>query len=189
MKDSQEEPTTEKSWLPSLQLVTNLAVVAGIIVLIFELNQNRDLAQVQAYDNAYLTATSRNLALLGETPQISIARSIFHPDDLTPEDVIVLHQYYTAILVNWRRLKDEHAIGYFGGGWEGVVAAETFHLNTYLGRKWWNSPRQFRDQEISAVVDRILKETSVEDSVAFYRNLLPKPELSQGPLNDPTSIN
>lgn len=84
MKDSQEEPTTEKSWLPSLQLVTNLAVVAGIIVLIFELNQNRDLAQVQAYDNAYLTATSRNLALLGETPQISIARSIFHPDDLTP---------------------------------------------------------------------------------------------------------
>ena len=84
MKDSQEEPTTEKSWLPSLQLVTNLAVVAGIIVLIFELNQNRDLAQVQAYDNAYLTATSRNLALLGVTPQISIARSISIPTTLLP---------------------------------------------------------------------------------------------------------
>ena len=178
MEENQEPPEREKSWLSPLQLLTNLAVVAGILVLIFELNQTRELAQVQTVDNAYLAAMSRNLALLGETPQESIAKAIFKPSEITEEDVVVLTQYYTAIVVSWRRLKDDRAIGYFGGGWEDVVAEEAFNFNTQFGRRWWLSYRQFGDAEIIGVVDRVLERTTVADSLSFYQALLPVPNSS-----------
>jgi len=153
---SSSEDSSAKSWLPSIQLITNLTVVAGIVVLMFELNQTKDLAQVQTYDNAYLSVTSRNL-----------------------EDVVVLTKYYTAIVVSWRRLKDENAVGYFGGGWEQVVAQEASNLNNQVGRKWWRSYQQFGDPEIIAVVDRVLSETTIEEWRGFYQNLLPAPNLTK----------
>lgn len=176
---SSSEDSSAKSWLPSIQLITNLTVVAGIVVLMFELNQTKDLAQVQTYDNAYLSVTSRNLSLMGESPQQSIAKSIFQPERISQEDVVVLTKYYTAIVVSWRRLKDENAVGYFGGGWEQVVAQEASNLNNQVGRKWWRSYQQFGDPEIIAVVDRVLSETTIEEWRGFYQNLLPAPNLTK----------
>jgi len=175
-EDQQPQPKTDKSWLQPLQLLTNFAVVAGILVLVFELNQTRDLAQVQTYDNAYHSAISRNLALIGEAPQVSLAKAIFKPDEIQPEDVVVLNRYYTVVVVSWRRLKDKNAVGYFGGGWEQVVTQEARNFNTQFGRKWWTSYRSVGDPDIVAVVDTILDRITIEESFEFYNNLLPSPK-------------
>ena len=169
-----EQAKLGTSWLLPLQVVTNVAVVAGILVLLYELNQTKDLAQVQTVDNAYLSAMSRNLALLGETPQKSIAKAIFAPNDIGTEDVVVLNQYYTALIVSWRRLKDVRAVGYFGDGWEEVVSEEAFNFNTPIGRKWWDSYQEYGDPEIISVVNAVLSRTATSDSLKFCRDLLPE---------------
>ena len=139
MEDENEnsQHIARSTWVSPLQLITNIAVVVGIAALIFELNQTRDLAQVQTFDNAYLSAMSRNLSLMGESPEKSMAKAIFSPNKIGQEDVVVLSQYYSAVIVSWRRLKDDRAIGYFGDGWEEVASEEAFNLNTQIGRKWW----------------------------------------------------
>ena len=144
-----------------------------------ELNQTKDLAQVQTYDNAYLSVMSRHLALMGESPQQSIAKSIFQPGSISQEDVLVLTQYYTANVVSWRRLKDENAVGYFGGGWEQVVAQEAFNLNNPIGRKWWESYKQRGDPEIIEVVDSSLSQTTEEELRRYSQDLLPTPNTTE----------
>ncbi len=182
MSDQQHEPPSLTWWdrfkvmTPSIQLLTNLAVVAGIAALLLELIQTRELARVQTFDSAYLAAISRNLSFVGESPERSLARSIFEPDAITPTDVIVLNQYYTAIVVNWRRMKDPQAMGYFGGDWRAVVSAESLSFNTVVGRRWLENYRQLADPEIFDIVDQSLANTNVNEALAFYRRLLPKKE-------------
>lgn len=172
-QNDQTEEQKGNSWVSPLQLITNIAVVVGIAALIFELNQNRDLAQVQTFDNAYLSAMSRNLSLMGESPETSLSKAIFRPSDINQEDAVVLSQYYSALIVSWRRLKDDRAIGYFGDGWEGVVSEEAFNLNTQIGRKWWEQYKAYGDAEIIVVVNSVLDRISVTNTFNFYQGLLP----------------
>ena len=142
------------------QLITNIAIIAGLVLLIYELNQSRDLARAQVVDSLYGAAVDRNLAVLGESPEQALARSIFAPDEITQSDAVVLSQYYTALLVSWLRNKDERGAGYFGRAYEEVIESEAYFLNTIPGRKWWDSIREFQDPQLSAAVDRALQNLS-----------------------------
>jgi len=167
--------STRAGFWPSLQSLTNLAVVAGIAVLIYELKLTRELASVQTVDQAYTLAIERNLALLGNAPEEVLARSIFAPERLTPSDVIVLNQYFLSVVTNWVRIKDERAVGYFGRGWKSVVQLEAPTLNTPIGRRWWAGYRRYPDAELVQLVDAALSEISVEESRAYFERLLPNP--------------
>ena len=149
----------KRDWL---QITTNVAVVLGLILLIYELNQSRDLTRAQVVDSVYGAAVTRNLALLGENPEDAIAKSVFRPNELTESDAVVLTQFYTALLVSWLRNKDEHGLGYFGGSVDEVVASEAYYLNTEPGRRWWAITRSSVDPDIAAAVDEALATMSPE---------------------------
>ena len=149
----------QRDWV---QLLTNVAVVIGLLLLIYELNQSRDLTRAQIVDGAYDAAVFRNLAILGESPEEAIARSLFHPEDVTEADAIVLSHFYTALLVSWLRNRDERGLGYFERGFEEVIASEAYFLNTIPGRKWWASVRDFQEPELAAAVDKALEPLTPE---------------------------
>ncbi len=149
----------ERDWI---QLTTNVAVVIGLLLLIYELNQSRDLTRVQVVDAAYNAAVSRNLAVLGESPEKAIAKSVFSPNEITQSEAVVLSQFYTALLVSWLRNKDERGLGYFERSFEEVIVSEVYFLNTVPGRKWWASIRGFTDPEIVAAVDKALEPITPE---------------------------
>ena len=56
----------KRDWI---QLLTNVAVVIGLVLLIYELNQSRNLTRAQVVDQVYGAAVNRNLALMGESPR------------------------------------------------------------------------------------------------------------------------
>ncbi len=146
----------KRDWL---QIITNIGVVIGLVLLLYELNQSRDLTRAQVVDSVYGAVVSRNLALLGENPEDAIAKSIFRPEELTEADAIVLNQFYTALLVSWLRNKDPRGLGYFGGSNEElalIIASEAYFLNTEPGRRWWSITKPMTDPEIVAAVDTAL---------------------------------
>ncbi|MEM7002128.1 MAG: hypothetical protein AAF529_15165 [Pseudomonadota bacterium] len=155
-----------------LQLLTNLAVVAGLGLLIYELNQSRDLVRSQVVDSVYGAAVTRNLALLGESPEKAIAKSVFHPEQVTENDAIVLSQFYTALLVSWLRNKDERGVGYFEDMYAQVVASEAYFLNTVPGRKWWNSVKDLQDPGLRAAVDAALQVATPEQQRGMLERLI-----------------
>jgi len=156
------------------QIAMNLAVVIGIIALIVELNQTRELASVEIADSAYNSAITRNLTLLGEAPHDAIAKAIFFPDDITPTDAVILDRYYTVLLLSWRALKDERSVGYFGDDWKAVVAEDAFNLNSVAGRKWWVVSRPYHDPEIAKVIDQTLASTDPSQTRSFIGAMLPE---------------
>lgn len=158
------------SWF---QALSNVAVVVGIVALIFELNQTRDLARAETLTNTYIAAMTRNLALMGESPHEVLAKTIFAPDTLTEADAVVINQFYTVVIINWRTLKDREATGFFGDQWMHVVREEAFHFNTPTGRKWWSRYREFSDPEIRDVVDAALANIDLDQTRTFLEALLP----------------
>ncbi len=143
----------QRDWV---QLLTNIAVVIGLLLLIYELNQSRELTRAQMVDGAYDAAIFRNLALIGESPEGAIARSLFHPEDVTEADAIVLSHFYTALLISWLRNRDERGLGYFDREFEEVIASEAYFLNSIPGRRWWASVRDLQEPELAAAVDKAL---------------------------------
>ncbi|MEM1433840.1 MAG: hypothetical protein AAGG11_07300 [Pseudomonadota bacterium] len=143
----------KKDWL---QVTTNVGVVIGLVLLIYELNQSRDLTRAQVVDSVYDAAVTRNLALLGENPEAAIARSVFRPDELSEQDAVVLTQFYTAMLVSWMRNKDESGLGYFEESFQYTIASEAYFLNTGPGRRWWSTVWSTVDPDIAAAVDSAL---------------------------------
>jgi len=77
----------KRDWL---QLTSNLAIIAGLIVVIFELNQTRGLAFGQMIDGEFAMNNDRFIAAMGEAPQGALAKATFDPSSLTPEDAVVL---------------------------------------------------------------------------------------------------
>ena len=145
-----------------LQILTNFGVILGLLLLLYELNQSRELVQAQVVDGVYNAGVTRNLALLGENPQVAIAKSVFYPEQVSEAEAVVLVQFYTSLEVSWLRNKDERGLGYFERGFEEVVASEAYYLNTVPGRKWWSVIREFTDPEIARIVDAELSTVSVE---------------------------
>ena len=143
------------------QILTNIAIISGMVLLIYELNQSRDLARAQIVDAAYGAAVNRNLALLGESPEKAIAKSYFQPDEITESEAIVLSQFYTALLVSWLRNKDERGAGFFERSYQTVIASEAYFLNTVPGRTWWNSIKEAQDPELRFAVDQALATITV----------------------------
>lgn len=162
----------KRDWL---QIVTNVGVVLGLLLLIYELNQSRDLTRAQVVDSVYDAVVTRNLALVGEHPEDAIAKSVFRPDELTESDAIVLSQFYTALLVSWMRNKDEHGLGYFGDTFEAVVASEAYFLNTRPGRRWWAVASTSVDPAIAAAVDGALATMTPEMQRSLIRTIIEAP--------------
>lgn len=159
----------KRDWV---QILSNFGVLLGLGLLIFELNQSSDLTQAQVVDGTYDAVVFRNLALLGESPEQALARSIFRPDELTEDDVIVLSQFYTAMLVSWMRVRDERGVGYFGSSFEYVARSEAYFLNTRPGRAWWASVRQITDPAIVQAVDEALASMNPDDHRALLERMI-----------------
>ena len=144
-----------------LQILTNIAVLAGIILLIFELNQASNLTRAQLYDGAYDAAVTRNLTLVGESPAEILAKAMYAPETLNETDAVTLNQFYNSLLTSWYRNKDERGIGYFGSYYAFVVKAEAYLLNTIPGRAWWDSVRNLNEPAIRDIVDEYLANNTI----------------------------
>ena len=123
-------------------------------------------------DSIYDAAVSRNLVLLGESPEVALTKSMFHPEKIDEQDAVILSQFYTAMLVSWMRDKDERGLGYFQRAFAEVVASEAYFISTEPGRIWWAAVREFTDPELTAVVDEALENMPVNANRQLLESML-----------------
>lgn len=77
----------KRDWL---QIFSNVAILAGLVVVIYEINQSRDLAYGQILATSYATINERFVAQMGDSPQLALQKAVLNPDSLTPEDAVIL---------------------------------------------------------------------------------------------------
>ncbi len=83
------------------QLITNVAILFGLGLVVYELNQSKQLALVQFINDDYDRLTEIKLAMIGDDPRDALAKAALHPADLNERDVVALDAYYQSIVLGW----------------------------------------------------------------------------------------
>jgi len=116
------------SWL---SLLANLAILAGIVLVILQLSQNTEHLRLQLRDQINSRMYENNRMLMGENPMQAIERSVLEPEEMTYsdfrivdaflintvnewEDRYLMYQSGLAEVDEWRTRVDEDVEWFFG---------------------------------------------------------------------------
>jgi hypothetical protein len=115
-----------------------ISVVAGLLLVAYQINQATRIASAQA--RAEFSAGWRSVDSTRQSDNFAnvLAKSIYHPNELTPGEILELDAYYTGILDQIQSAKANWEAGVRSSHWQATV---DFLAPTYFGnefsRSWW----------------------------------------------------
>lgn len=134
-----------------LALAGNLGVIAGLVLVAVQINQNTQITRAQIANDYFMADMALELAMMGENPAQSWSKAVYAPGTLTTEDAVVLDRYFNYGLVQIHRFREMEEMGLAPEGWEERVGYLRWHLGNEVGRRWWRAvaadyPDEFREQ-------------------------------------------
>ncbi len=154
-----------------LTLGANVGVLIGIIVLIFELNQNTDHLRLQLMDEINARQFGQNIVFLNENPAPVIEKSLVEPENITYSEYRIMDAYLVNAVGGWEDRYFLYEAGLVDvNDWKTKVEQEaSWYLGNRFGKSWWeNSGRYIFETEFADHVDQILTTIGDEDSYQFW---------------------
>ena len=153
------------------QFVSMVAVMVGLILVIWELRQAREIVAAQIGADAFILMSQQSAAVMGEDAAKAIAKACDHPESLTTEEMVVLSSYYAQLIQRIRRtfIIDRRSDILEGdGGWQQWAALNfSAVFSTSFGRWWWNTTAW--EPEIKGVGDEILRGMGPPDCEGYFK--------------------
>jgi hypothetical protein len=166
-----------------LTLGANLAILAGLVLVAVELNQNSQLTRTALIAEGSALENQIWTPLISELPGEIIAKAAECPQRLTYADFIALDAFlYTSFNDVYREYELNREGLFTEEEWKAEVEAYThWFLGNDFGRAWWQEVgRSFFDTVFSKYVDEQLAKDG-GDSYAYWlivrARLVPKEEL------------
>lgn len=130
-----------------IQILGASAIAIGLLLVLYELQQGREIAGTQLISDRFTALSSHYDALMGENPSAVLAKACLSPDELSLQELEVLQAYFNAKFLVIRRMHvlrdqgDYASSEPFLEGW----AAGTFTtiFGQPYGRLWWQQIRRF----------------------------------------------
>ena len=123
-----------------MQSVTGIAVIVGLGLVVWELQQVQTLTRAQLTSDYFSLTTGVDLAIAGENPSSALAKACSDPENLTMDEILVLDRYFASqmsILSRMRLLTDRDGL-YAKGYWQELAPVHfTPILRTAYGRVWY----------------------------------------------------
>lgn len=120
-----------------------ISVVAGLLLVAYQINQATRIASAQA--RAEFSAGWRSVDSTRQSDGFAdvLAKSIYHPDELTPGEILQLDAYYVGVVDQIQSAKANWEAGVRSSHWETTVH---FLAPTYFGnefsRTWWSLSKE-----------------------------------------------
>jgi len=126
----------QRDWL---QLVSNTAIIVGLVVVIFELKQSHDIARTQLIRDDYIAIQSHLIALMGENAAVAVAKARSAPNELTDAEKEVVD---THLLVLYSQLGSYEYIAdtgtlYYDDWMDVPPVVLNRQFNFAYARDWW----------------------------------------------------
>jgi hypothetical protein len=115
-----------------LQVSANIGILAGLILVGFQIAQSNSLTATQLFSDSIESQITRDLAVLGETPHLSMMRVMYEPEKATREDYVVADSLYMVIIRQLVRTELLAREGLYGGGRSGVSPEGFAGINYFL---------------------------------------------------------
>jgi hypothetical protein len=144
------------------QVAASLAVLGSIVLLVYELQQQREHAQAQFILDADQTRVSASLAVLGDNFGEVLTKACFSPESLTQQDLVMLEQYFVLTMGYVRTIAEAETLsGTEIPTWERRARAHLTILWSYsVGRTWWQDQEFQSGSPIQKVAIQLRKEGS-----------------------------
>ena len=145
-----------------LQIVTSLVVIAGLGLVIRELEQTRELTQAQLTSEGWARLSERNMAIVGEDGAAVLAKACDQPEALTSSEVRVMQAITDDRINDIRRIfalsVDSGLYTDYGTDWT-RFSERTFErvFATEFGRRWWNLNRHRWAPQVVELGNRYLE--------------------------------
>ena len=127
-----------------VQLVTLVALIFGVALVVWELQQNREMVKAQLESDSYISRKERFLAGYGENPSEIFAKACDQPNELTRADLMTLSSYFNSILLEpiRRILISQKSNLYSEDEWKRIAVIEFAEIfGSHPGRVWWRNVR------------------------------------------------
>ena len=139
-----------------LTLSANTGVIAGLILVAVQINQNTQITKAQIVNDYYLADMNLELAMMGDEPAVSWTKAVYTPNELNHVDAAVLDRYFNYGMVQINRLQKMHEMGLADDDWEDRIYYLSWHLGNEVGRRWWENYKEGRSDDFVHKVDEIL---------------------------------
>ncbi len=141
-----------------VQVVPGVALLVGIGLVVWELQQNREAFQSQLTSDAFHNMSQRNITLLGEQPTKVLAKACDAPDSLTRAELRILKAFYMEHLNSLRRL---YVIAGRGGYydveyWKRYPSDITVIFETEVGKSFWRTMTGWLEPDVKRFGDELL---------------------------------
>jgi hypothetical protein len=166
-----------------IQTLTGLAVLGGLVLIVWELQQVRDVSMAQMTSDGFDIAAQLLIAEIGENPAEVFEKSCSAPATLTESDLMVLDAYNRALLIQVRRpYTIERRSGLYVGTWKEIAPLSLGGIfDNLAGRIWWQENRFSLPEEIRLFGDELVENPGHRDCfVNDWKNLI-NAEASKSP--------
>ncbi len=117
-----------------IQIATGVAVLLGLILVVYELRLAREIAQAQLTDQTFNNEFEDGRSRMGENLNEVIARACFEPESLSDADMIAMNAYYANLIMRTRR--NQRLGEFFDEFDENVERSNNVALNALTGSKF-----------------------------------------------------
>jgi len=76
-----------------LQVAGNFGLLAGLVLVGFQINQNTEFARTNLTAQSYELAMQMGLARMGENPEAALAKAASDPESLTDEELGIVREW------------------------------------------------------------------------------------------------
>jgi hypothetical protein len=129
----------------SLQIASNVAVFSGLIIVGFQMSQDRQLSQAQLISDGRISRVERELAMLGENPTPVVSKSILEPENLSESEILIVHSYLFAAIVHEQRQYNLISNGVYEelfGNYQLPASWANLYFGNPFAKNWFETTRE-----------------------------------------------
>jgi hypothetical protein len=163
-----------KGWL---QVSANVAILAGVVLVIFQLQQNADLLELQILKQEADSYIAGELMMIGENYADMWQKMLEEPENLNLAELRAIESHLWAHdIVRWRNLYELHSRGLLDeDAWKRIISDDLeYELAHPYGRAWWEDIKDNIDlpRELVEFVDDGLAKAPHNAPVANFNRIL-----------------
>lgn len=141
---------------PWLNFLANVGVIAGLVLVAVQINQNSEITKAQIANDYFLADMNLELAMMGDDPASSWVKAVYAPAEIDQLDAAILDRYFNYGVVQILRLREMHELDLAPDDWQERMDYLSWHLGNEIGRRWWNATKSDWPADMVQQVDSLL---------------------------------
>ena len=133
-----------------LQLGANVGILAGLVMVALQMNQNEELLRLQLTNQFHESYIAADTAIAGEDMYLILQKSIDDPENLTYGEMRALESHTFSPLNRWINLYRLAQDGLLDDSlWRAQVQMDApYYFGTRYGRAWWQVSREVMSDDV-----------------------------------------